>query len=69
MLRFEAQIYNKDVADLVQSGRHHRDLRDSWAENHFIEVRAHDLDHARRRLSDLYPSSRGFVINTILEVE
>lgn len=63
--KFEAAIYNEKVRRLVNSGERHRDLDDAWADTHYIEVRADDVDEARSRLQRRYPSEQGYVIEAI----
>lgn len=62
---FEVAIYNKDVREKVAEGRRHRDLADSWAEIHYIEVEAHSAEEARRHIERKYPPHRGYVIDSI----
>ncbi|SLN32408.1 hypothetical protein [Oceanibacterium hippocampi] len=66
--KFEAQVFNAEVARLVASGRHHRELIDDWAKSHFIQILARDLDHASRKAESMFPGDRGYVINTVIPV-
>ena len=68
MADFEIGVYNKKVRELVNAGQSHRDLADSWAEIHFIEIRAKDRSQALIRICSRYPENRGFVISEILDL-
>ena len=69
MAEFEIGVYNKEVRDLVSAGQSHHDLADSWADIHFIEIRATDRSKALTRVRGRYPENRGFVISEIIELD
>ena len=65
MPEFEVAIFNQDVRDSLAEGRRHRDLADSWAEVHYIEVEARDEADARNQVLRKYPAHRGYVIDSV----
>ncbi len=65
---FEAMIYNRDVRNLVAKKQRHDMYTNDWADLHYIEVEARDLNDARRIMERKYPPSRGFVIEQIIEL-
>jgi len=65
MPKYEAAVYNKDVRACVKQGDSHELYEDSWADNSYVEINAPDEETARARISQKYPSSRGFVIDHI----
>ncbi|MFD2265535.1 hypothetical protein ACFSM5_21715 [Lacibacterium aquatile] len=68
MPRYEAAIFNQVVARDVQSGLKPRQLDEGWADTRYVEITAtNDLD-ARRKLEARYPSSRGFVIQSVEQI-
>jgi len=67
MPKYEAVIYNKDVRTCVKQGESHEIFEDSWADNSYVETNAPNEEAARARISQKYPSSRGFVIEHISE--
>ena len=62
---FEVAIYNKEVREKVAEGRRHRDLADTWADTHYIDIEARDAEEARRQVERKYPPHRGYVIESI----
>ncbi|NQU57871.1 MAG: hypothetical protein HQ513_11605 [Rhodospirillales bacterium] len=65
MSKFEAAVYNKDVRECVKQGDSHELYEDSWSDTSYVETNAPDEETARARISQKYPSSRGFVIEYI----
>ncbi len=65
MPEYEVGIYNTEVRERVAEGRRHANLKDDWAEIHYIEVEAADLGAARAKLLLRYPEKRGFVIDSV----
>jgi len=64
-LKFEAAIYNKAVSDALQQGEHHKDLSDDWANTHYIEFQASNMDAAWEKMRLKYREAQGFVIRAI----
>ncbi len=64
--RFEIVLYNSIVRDLVERQESHKDLKDEWAENHYLEVFARNADEARRKIESRYPPRKGFVVAEII---
>lgn len=62
---FEAGIYNKEVVELLKIGQRHRNLKDDWAEVHYIRTKAMSEAEARRKLAAKYPPEQGYVIDGI----
>jgi len=67
--KFEVAVYNKDVRRLLKEGRKHRDLKDDWADMHYIDVKADDVAAARTKISQKYPESQGFVIDNVVRMD
>ncbi len=68
-LKFEAAIFNEDVLSALQEGEHHKDLSDSWAETHYLDIYAESLEQAWEKMRRKYSAEQGFVIKAIDEVE
>ena len=66
--QYEVIIYNKEVRERVEAGKHHRSLEDSWADLQHVDVTAKDADHARRKMASRYPANRGYVIVEVVEM-
>ncbi len=66
MKRFEIGIYNKTVRDLLKVGERHKNLADSWADQHYIEISAEDETDARARAERRYPAREGYVIESVM---
>ncbi len=62
---YEAAIFNQHVRDLVAVGDQHEDFIDSWADAHYIEVKAESEEEARSILERRYPKAQGFVLTDI----
>ena len=67
--KFEASIFNQLVREAVEEGRHHRHLPDFWADQQLIEVKADSAEEALLYLVDKYPTDKGYVVSTLLEVK
>lgn len=65
MPEFEVAVYNQEVRDRLAEGRRHRDLADSWADVHYIEIQARDEADARNQVLRKYPAHRGYVIDSV----
>ena len=65
---FEVAVHNREVRAALGEGRRHRQLRDDWADTHYIEVTAPDAGQARRKAEARYPEHKGFVIEQIVQV-
>ncbi|MCC3304390.1 hypothetical protein [Sneathiella sp. HT1-7] len=64
-LKFEAAIFNEEVLVALQEGEHHKDLADSWAETHYLDFYAENLEQAWEKMRRKYSAERGFVIKAI----
>jgi hypothetical protein len=67
--KFEASVFNQLVRDATSLGEHHRHLPDYWADQQLIEISAESAEEALMDLADRYPTSKGYVISTLLEVK
>ena len=67
--KFEASVFNQLVRDAIEDGRHHRHLPDYWADQQLVEVKADSAEEALLYLVDKYPTDKGFVVSTLLEVK
>ena len=67
--KFEASIFNQLVRDAIEDGRHHRHLPDYWADQQLVEIKADSAEEALLYLADKYPTEKGFVVSTLLEVK
>jgi hypothetical protein len=65
MAKFEIAIFNQQVVDALAAGKRHRNLNDSWADTHYIDVDAADADGARRKIAARHPQENGFVIVSV----
>jgi hypothetical protein len=63
--KFEVALYNSEVRQLVREGERHKNLKDDWADTHYVEIEAVDEKDARAKIESRYPKERGFVINNI----
>lgn len=66
MKKFEIGIYNKRVRELVKIGERHKNLADSWADLHYVEITAKDEAEARAKLDRRYPAAEGYVIEGVM---
>ena len=62
---FEVGVYNEKVREAVQRGERHKQLADSWADIHYIEITAPDESTARNKVSRRYPRPQGSVIDSL----
>lgn len=67
--RYEASVYNQFVRDAVDVGERHRHLPDIWADQQLIEVCAESAEDALAMLARRFPTSKGYVVSTLLEVK
>ena len=67
-MAFEAGIYNKEVLEALRTGQRHRQLKDEWAEVHYIKTTAYTADEARRKLAARYPAAQGYVIDSVYQI-
>jgi hypothetical protein len=65
MSTFEVAVYNQTVREKVKEGEHHRELKDDWADIHYVEIEADNAAAARRKAEGKFPSDRGFVIEAV----
>ena len=63
--KFEVALYNSEVRKLVREGERHKDLKDDWADTHYIVIDAFDENDARAKIELRFPKERGFVINSV----
>lgn len=66
MTRYEIGVYNRKVRELVQMGDSHKNLDDSWADIHYVDVHADSETDARLKVSRRYPERDGYVIESVL---
>ncbi len=66
MTRYDIGAYNTKVRELVQMGERHRNLDDSWADIHYVEITAESEAEARQKVSRRYPERDGYVIASVL---
>ena len=69
MAKYEVVLHNEEVRRRVKVDERHREFTDDWADIHYIEVNAGDEQEARRKIETRYPSSKGFVIQTVTEMQ
>ena len=69
MTKYEVALHNEEVRRRVKEDERHREFTDDWADIHYIEVNAEDEQGARRKIESQYPSSKGFVIQTVSVVK
>ena len=69
MAKFEVALHNEEVRQRVKEDEKHREFTDDWADIHYIEVNARNEQEARKNIESKYPASKGFVIQTVLEIE
>jgi hypothetical protein len=69
MPRFEIAVYNQEVATIVERGERHRRYGDGWAETRYIEINAPSLNEAHLRAQSRYPTSAGFVVQSVTLLE
>ena len=62
---FEIAVYNQTVREKLKSGERHRELKDDWADIHYVEIEAEDIAAARRKAAGKFPPDRGFVIEDV----
>jgi len=62
---FEIGVYNEKVREAIKRGERHRQLADSWADIHYIEVKAPNEAKARTKVDRRYPPQQGYVIASV----
>ena len=65
MPTFEIAVYNQSVREKLKLGERHRELKDDWADIHYVEIEADDIATARRKAEGKFPQNRGFVIEDV----
>ncbi len=65
MAKFEVGIYNEEVRARQREGLRHKDLSADWADVHYYDVEADDIDGARNKMMRKYPAERGYVIESV----
>jgi hypothetical protein len=65
MPTFEIAVYNQTVREKLKLGERHRELKDEWADIHYVEIEADDMASARRKAEGKFPPNRGFVIEDV----
>lgn len=63
--KYEVGIYNEQVRAALADGLRHKNLKDEWADIHWIEVTAADDRLARQRIEQKYPPHAGYVITGV----
>lgn len=69
MPRFEIAVYNAEVANSLNRGEHHKRYDDGWAETRYVEITAPSLNEARLRAQSKYPTSAGFIVQSVTPLE
>ncbi len=67
--KFEVGVYNKEVREAMRQGDRHRELKDDWADIHWIEVFAIDEEAAREKVMHRFPPERGYVITEVVRLD
>ena len=68
--RWEARIYNQSVRDAFSDvGYNNTSFGDKWADAHYIVVFASSRKEAERLFSVQFPSSKGFVVRDIVNLD
>jgi hypothetical protein len=65
MAKFEVGIYNEEVRARQREGLRHKDLSSDWADIHYYDVEADNVEGARSKIMRKYPAERGYVIESI----
>ena len=65
MPTFEVAVYNRVVREKIKAGERHRELKDDWADIHYVEIEADDVAAARRKIEGKYPKDHGYVIEDV----
>lgn len=65
MPTFEIAVYNQTVRQRMKEGLRHRDLKDDWADMHYIEIKAENLEQAWERARTRFPADQGYVIDSV----
>ena len=67
--KFEVGVFNQEVRDAMRQGERHPQLKDDWADIHWIEVLAVDENAAREKVRGRFPPERGYVITEVVLLE
>ena len=67
LVKFEVGVFNQEVRDALKLGERHSQLKDDWADIHWVEVRAADEKAARQKVNVQYPAARGYVITEVVK--
>jgi hypothetical protein len=67
--RFEVDICNRIVRDLVERNKSQMNLKDEWSENHYQEILSSSAEDALRKIEIRYPAKKGFVLEKFLGVQ
>lgn len=65
---FEIGVYNAKVRDAVEAGRHHTDLRDEWADIHYLEIEADDEAEVRMTAARRFPAEAGYILDSVTQL-
>jgi len=63
---YEIGIFNSEVRRLTAEGESHPEFEDSWADMHYVEVRARDDENALEQIERRFPKRKGFVVNDLV---
>ncbi|RMF11885.1 MAG: hypothetical protein D6763_02010 [Alphaproteobacteria bacterium] len=67
--KFEAAVYNEEVRACLAIGETHKGVGEEWAEVHYVELLARNLDDAKAMAARRFPASKGFVIREVEEMK
>jgi hypothetical protein len=66
--KFEIALYNEHVRAAVARGEQHKQYKDEWQNQHFVEIFAANEKEAMTRIRARYPQDHGFVILACREI-
>ena len=58
-------VYNENVREACEEGRHHTELSDVWAHPNYIDVSANDEREAKQKIERNLPKKKGYVIKSL----
>jgi hypothetical protein len=67
LVKFEVGVFNQEVRDAMKIGERHPQLKDDWADIHWVDVMATDEKAARQKVNVQYPAARGYVITEVIK--
>ena len=67
--KYEVVLFNTEVREMVAQGEHHRHLDDVWGENQHVEIRAVDIEDAKRKIGRRYPAHQGYEIVEVMHIQ